>query len=57
MKPYDEVEQAYKNGYEQGVKELAERMKNCLLERDDDTIDSVARKLIDKQRKEDGNVR
>lgn len=27
MKPYDETEQAYKNGYEQGVKELAERAK------------------------------
>ena len=53
MNTYQMSEESYKNGYEAGVKELAERLKGCLLERDDDTIDSVARKLIDKQR-EDG---
>lgn len=27
MKAYDETEQAYKNGYEAGVKDFAERLK------------------------------
>ena len=53
MKPYDETEQAYKNGYEAGVKELAERLKNCLFDRDNDTIDNITEQLIDKQRKGD----
>ena len=62
MKEYTATELAYKNGYEAGVREFAERVKNapsvtncenewlCL------DIDTIAKELIDKQRKEDENA-
>lgn len=49
MDTFRATEQAYRNGYAAGVKELAERLKVCLLERDNDTIDNIAKQLIDKQ--------
>lgn len=60
MNTYTATEQAYKNGYEAGVKEFAERMKSEkfiyknfgeLVQVDD--INTIAEELIDKQRKED----
>ena len=51
MNTYQMSEESYKNGYEAGVKDFAERLKSCLLERDDDTINNITEQLIDKQRK------
>ncbi len=60
MNENDAIEQAYKNGYEAGVKDFAERLKasqtitchskegQCVYEYDDELIDTIAEKLIGK---------
>ena len=67
MNEHDATEQAYKNGYNAGVRELAERLKDIytndkrydrpnahtLIIKLFDNIDTIADELIDKQRKED----
>ncbi len=50
MNELEIAEQAYKNGYEAGVREFAERLKNCIFERDNDVIDTVANELTGKGR-------
>lgn len=49
MNPYQATEQAYKNGYEAGVKEFAEKMKKVngtKLVLWDEDIDRVANELM-----------
>lgn len=57
MKEYTATEQAYKNGYEAGVKDLAERLKAsqiinhkskegyCVYEFDDELIDNLVEEM------------
>ena len=60
MKEYTATELAYKNGYEAGVKALAERLKasqtitchskegQCVYEYDDELIDSIVEEMCGK---------
>lgn len=56
MTEYDATEQAYKNGYKQGVKDFAERVTEALYEADDVNpltewkIDQIAKELLGERR-------
>ena len=45
MNNYIATEIAYKNGYNQALKDFAERLTRCILERDNEVIEHIAKEL------------